>query len=186
MFGRTGRASVCVTKGGVLVHSYEPDCFETCTLHVWHALFLILEALPDCAAWFDAGSLKKLDRFPSVFSDQLDGPSMYIYLYIPTRWWFQIFFMFTATVKSDPIWLIFFRWVGSTTNQYIYIFPPFDRYGLRPGMTSEVTFNAAITACDVGHVIRGWWSERWVTVGEAPQKPFWMSRTSGGIVPGCL
>ena len=75
MFGRTGRASVCVTKGGVLVHSYEPDCFETCTLHVCHALFWILEALPDCAAWFDAGSLKKLDRFPSVFSDQLDGPS---------------------------------------------------------------------------------------------------------------
>ena len=80
MFGRTGWASVCVTKGGVLVHSYEPDCFETCTLHVWHALFLILEALPDCAAWFDAGSLKKLDRFPSVFSDQLDGPSMCLYV----------------------------------------------------------------------------------------------------------
>ncbi len=33
------------------------------------------------------------------------------------RWWFQIFFMFTPTWGRFPIWLIFFRWVGSTTNQ---------------------------------------------------------------------
>ena len=34
-----------------------------------------------------------------------------------SRWWFQIFFMFTPTWGNDPIWRIFFRWVGSTTNQ---------------------------------------------------------------------
>ena len=28
----------------------------------------------------------------------------------------QIFFMFIPTWGNDPIWLIFFRWVGSTTN----------------------------------------------------------------------
>ena len=33
-----------------------------------------------------------------------------------TRWWFQIFFIFTPTWGNDPIWLIFFRWV-ETTNQ---------------------------------------------------------------------
>ena len=33
-----------------------------------------------------------------------------------TRWWFQIFFMFTRTWGRFPFWLIFFRWV-ETTNQ---------------------------------------------------------------------
>ena len=31
-------------------------------------------------------------------------------------WWFQIFYFFTPTCKDHPIWLIFFKWVGSTTN----------------------------------------------------------------------
>ena len=33
-----------------------------------------------------------------------------------TRWWFQIFFIFTPIRGRFPIWLIFFRWV-ETTNQ---------------------------------------------------------------------
>ncbi len=37
-----------------------------------------------------------------------------------TRWWFQIFFIFTSTWGRFPILTsIFFRWVGSTTNQKI-------------------------------------------------------------------
>ena len=32
------------------------------------------------------------------------------------RWWFEIFFIFILTWGNDPIWLIIFRWVGSTTN----------------------------------------------------------------------
>ena len=32
------------------------------------------------------------------------------------RWWFQIFFIFTPIWGRFPVWLIFFRWVG-TTNQ---------------------------------------------------------------------
>ena len=31
-----------------------------------------------------------------------------------TRWWFQIFFIFTATWGNDPIWLVFFKWVETT------------------------------------------------------------------------
>ncbi len=31
-----------------------------------------------------------------------------------TRWWFQIFFIFTPTWGNDPIWLIFFTWVETT------------------------------------------------------------------------
>ncbi len=39
-----------------------------------------------------------------------------------TRWWFQIFFIFTPTWGRFPIWLIFFKWV-ETTNQIIVICP---------------------------------------------------------------
>ena len=35
-----------------------------------------------------------------------------------SRWWFPIFFIFTPIWGRFPIWLIFFRWVGSTTNQF--------------------------------------------------------------------
>ena len=33
-----------------------------------------------------------------------------------SRWWFRIFFIFTPIWGRFPIWLIFFKWVGSTTN----------------------------------------------------------------------
>ena len=35
-----------------------------------------------------------------------------------TRWWFQIFFIFTPIWGRFPIWLIFFKWV-ETTNQIV-------------------------------------------------------------------
>ena len=31
-----------------------------------------------------------------------------------TRWWFQIFFIFTPIWGNDPFWLIFFKWVETT------------------------------------------------------------------------
>ena len=36
-----------------------------------------------------------------------------------TKWWFQIFLIFTPTWGNDPIWLIFFRWV-ETTNWFSF------------------------------------------------------------------
>ena len=36
-------------------------------------------------------------------------------IYPVTRWWFQTFFIFTPTWGNDPIWLIFFKWVETTT-----------------------------------------------------------------------
>ena len=38
-----------------------------------------------------------------------------------TRWWFQIFSIFTPIWERFPIWLIFFKWV-ETTNQMINFF----------------------------------------------------------------
>ena len=32
--------------------------------------------------------------------------------------WFQTFLIFSCTWGNDPIWLIFFKWVGSTTNVF--------------------------------------------------------------------
>ena len=34
-----------------------------------------------------------------------------------TRWWFQLFFISTPIWWRFPFWLMFFEWVGSTTNQ---------------------------------------------------------------------
>ena len=31
-----------------------------------------------------------------------------------SRWWFQVFFMFTPIWGNDPIWLKFFKWVETT------------------------------------------------------------------------
>ena len=52
----------------------------------------------------------------------LHGRWMDSYFWCPkfvSRWWFQIFFIFTPKIGEDePILTsIFFRWVGSTTNQ---------------------------------------------------------------------
>ena len=38
---------------------------------------------------------------------------------VDSCWWFQIFFIFIPNLgEDDPIWLLFFKWVGSTTNQF--------------------------------------------------------------------
>ena len=36
-----------------------------------------------------------------------------------SRWWFQIFFIFTPIWGRFPIWLIFFRWVETTNQKYV-------------------------------------------------------------------
>ena len=60
--------------------------FETCTFHVWHPLFLILEALPDCAAWFDAGSLKNWTVSKCLFWPS--GWPLNVYIWNPTDLYF--------------------------------------------------------------------------------------------------
>ena len=35
-----------------------------------------------------------------------------------SRWWFQIFFIFTPTWGRFPFWLIFFKWVESTNQKW--------------------------------------------------------------------
>ena len=64
--------------------------------------------------WLSRGTHRRPHQrswFSKGFWQQL-GPS----ISIPsiTRWWFQIFFIFTPTWGNDPIWLIFFKW--ETTN----------------------------------------------------------------------
>ena len=51
-------------------------------------------------------------------------------------WWFQIFFIFTHIWGRFPFWLIFFRWVGSTTNQVLlkfHFFCPAAIWGMSMG-----------------------------------------------------
>ena len=75
------------------------------------------------------GESDNLSKCPGFFSGGLVKLSfIYIYtyclIYIYTRWWFQIFFIFTPKIGEDePILTsIFFKGVGSTTNYYTYIY----------------------------------------------------------------
>ena len=45
----------------------------------------------------------------------------YFMVHVVTGWWFQTFFIFTPTWGRFPFWLIFVRWVGSTTNQSCFM-----------------------------------------------------------------
>ena len=44
----------------------------------------------------------------------------WVFGYVFTGWWFQIFYSFNPTWGRFSIWLLFFRWVGSTTNQFSF------------------------------------------------------------------
>ena len=44
-----------------------------------------------------------------------------IFLHRWSRWWFQIFFIFTPVWGRFPIWLIFFKWVETTNQWYILL-----------------------------------------------------------------
>ena len=89
-----------------------------------------------------------------------------------SRWWFQLFFIFTPTWGNDPVWLIFFKWVGSTTNQRCswHQMLPVD-CGF-PGL-NEFDFDrwsVWTLVCTLG----GWWLEvldGWIV--------FWMERARG-------
>ncbi len=47
-----------------------------------------------------------------------------------TRWWFQIFFIFTSIWGRFPFWLIFFRWF-ETSNQMMFTCLLFGFHPLR-------------------------------------------------------
>ena len=63
-------------------------------------------------------------------------------LRILSRWWFQIFFMFTPTWGDHPIWLIFFRWASNRCN------PPTPQRGV--GISHKRQ-----SGCDVGAQLEG-------------------------------
>ena len=57
-----------------------------------------------------------------VFFGDDNHAQLYIYIYIYTRWWFQIcFFSLRKLGKISNLTIIFFKGVGSTTNWYIYM-----------------------------------------------------------------
>ena len=76
---------------------------------IWWGLNMRIHDWNEIAAWqlcstFFGWSLV-------IFSALALGSSQLV-----TGWWFQIFFILTLTWGRFPFWLIFFKWVGSTTN----------------------------------------------------------------------
>ena len=47
--------------------------------------------------------------------NSLARPKKYLECFFFAGWWFQRFFLFTPTWGNDPIWLIFFKWIETTT-----------------------------------------------------------------------
>ena len=91
----------CVTW----THEELPGCFPR------------LATVPDLPImWLKSMGIQR----PLTCFEDMDRGVIIIYscinIYIP-GWWFQIFFIFTPIWGRFPIWLIFFKWVGSTTNQ---------------------------------------------------------------------
>ena len=55
------------------------------------------------------------NRNQKVFASEIRAPLVSIsFLPSSSGWWFQTFFIFTPTWGSDPIWLLFFKWVETT------------------------------------------------------------------------
>ena len=66
-----------------------------------------------------------------------------------TRWWFQIFFIFTPTWGRFPIWLIFFKGV-ETTNQTKFV-------GRGPPPLTLESLCTTLTACSWSNSGHWWW-----------------------------
>ena len=94
-------------------------------IHSWHTVDFCL----------DAAEIRKYHHQPAaihwwrkIWTNIRDSWCFLCQVMIPIRFlkhqrtarrWFQIFVFFTPkTEGNDPIWLIFFEWVGSTTNSW--------------------------------------------------------------------
>ena len=65
-----------------------------------------------CAPWtFECWSISGFLVPSKCVGADNRGP---IYIHFFSRWWFQIFSIFTPTWGNGPIWLIFFNWVETT------------------------------------------------------------------------
>ena len=52
----------------------------------------------------------------TMFDTHRDSSRVAVFFQRKTRWWFQIFFIFTPTWGRFPFWLIFLKWVETTTR----------------------------------------------------------------------
>ena len=96
---------------GPRIHRWNPAPAEVCSLcHYLQGLYI-----PIVAGFLPSNSRRK--KTPN--SSQPITPQN-LCRFFP-RWWFQIFFIFIPSWGRFPCWLIFFKWVGSTTNQLLYI-----------------------------------------------------------------
>ena len=94
-------------------------------IHSWHTVDFCLDAAeirkyhhqPAAIHWWRKIWTNIRDSW--CFLCQVMIPIRFLKHQLTARRWFQIFVFFTPkTEGNDPIWLIFFGWVGSTTNSW--------------------------------------------------------------------
>ena len=78
-----------------------------------------------CYRWCLPGRLLDLEGAGPRYKGTLFGDRRQLAPLTQTlsRWWFQIFFIFTPTWGRFPFWLIFFKW-AETTNWLFFLFVP--------------------------------------------------------------
>ena len=95
--------------------------------HVWNSGILSLDKKGGCLGYIWDYTPQLCGIFANNYKDIywpksiIESKAMFFCL---SRWWFQIFVLFTPILgESDPSWLEFFKWVGSTTNK-MSVFQP--------------------------------------------------------------
>ncbi len=105
---RVGNVFSWLPKGGVkLVDVHVVSLWNVGHLNLY---FVSLNDIIDPVTEIQNTQMVVADRIPESYNGNFNSG------WIMAGWWFQTFFIFTPTWGNDPIWLIFFKWVGSTTN----------------------------------------------------------------------
>ena len=92
---------------------------DVSTAKAWNAPSSIFRPLRCDERW-------KVGETCIVLRDRFLGYKQITYIkkYIYLDGGFKMFFIFTLTWGNDPIWLIFFKWVETTNQIYVYRYVP--------------------------------------------------------------
>ena len=105
----------------VIFHENLLTCFEGCSWKISGVSWNLQRAISADGSEIRLTSPVEVGHFFSLFTKVFAPSKRWLFgifsSRVTTRWWFQIFFIFTPTWGRFPIWLIFCKGVGSTTNQ---------------------------------------------------------------------
>ena len=99
------------------------EYLPTCGIYLWQ-IWVNIPYMEHIWVWFvqllrDKAS--SLDDLRALGWPKMETLHECCRMWYRSRWWFQIFFMFTPIWRRFPFWLIFFKWVETTNQRCIII-----------------------------------------------------------------